>query len=124
MNYPLQKESLSAYRWWSKAAADALDWQFRFVEAQYQAAVKFLQAALPVPAIKDMKTEQRGGAAAPTKDDLAEIERLALERVRHGQPVPPALYDVTYRDRVDWFRFPEWARPSDPELFQDCTHEG
>jgi hypothetical protein len=124
MNCPLQKESLSAYRWWSKAAADVLDWQFRFAEAQYRAAVKFLQAALPVPAAEGVKPQRRGGPAAPTKDDLAEIERLALERARQGQPVPPALYDVTYRDRVDWCRFPEWARPSDPELFQDCTHEG
>jgi hypothetical protein len=61
-------------------------------------------------------TGARGGP-----DNLIEYAR---ERMRKGLAPPPAIYRVPYRDRIDWAQFPDWARPSDPELFGECPHEG
>jgi hypothetical protein len=50
--------------------------------------------------------------------------RRATERVQAGLPPPRAIYDTQNRGRIDWSSFPEWARPSDPELFEGTQHEG
>jgi hypothetical protein len=59
-----------------------------------------------------------------TADPLPALEALALERVNKGLSLPREIYEVPNRDRVDWYKFPEWARPTDPELFTDSGHEG
>jgi len=41
-----------------------------------------------------------------------------------GLAPPPEIYQVPYRNQIDWSKFPEWARPSDPDLFEGCSHEG
>ena len=60
-------------------------------------------------------------AAAPAASSL---EERARERTRRGLAPPREIYDVRHRDRVDWSTLPEWARPSDPDLFEGCAHEG
>jgi hypothetical protein len=59
-----------------------------------------------------------------TVDEFQGLEHQASERVRQGLAPPKEIYDVPYRDRIDWSKFPEWARPTDPEVFQNCGHEG
>jgi hypothetical protein len=49
---------------------------------------------------------------------------LAQDRMRRGFAPPPEIYRVEYRDRIDWLRFPAWARPVNPQLFDGCCHEG
>jgi hypothetical protein len=53
-----------------------------------------------------------------------ELIRLAEERMRNGLAPPREVYRSPCRDRIDWSRFPDWARPSDPELFEGSGHEG
>jgi hypothetical protein len=55
--------------------------------------------------------------------DDALIE-YALQRVRQGFAAPPRIYRIEYRHRIDWTRFPAWARPVDPQQFDGCCHEG
>ncbi|MCA9189573.1 MAG: hypothetical protein R3E01_19460 [Pirellulaceae bacterium] len=50
--------------------------------------------------------------------------RLAKRRARMGVCPPPEIYRVEVRRLVDWSEFPEWARPSDPQMFDGCCHEG
>jgi hypothetical protein len=50
--------------------------------------------------------------------------KLAVRRIRQGLAPPPEIYRIEYRRRIDWLRFPGWARPVDPELFDGCCHEG
>jgi len=50
--------------------------------------------------------------------------RLAEQRMRNGLAPPPEIYRIENRRRIDWLRFPAWARPVDPELFDGCCHEG
>jgi hypothetical protein len=56
--------------------------------------------------------------------ETQDLVRQAFERLRRGLPPPREIYQVQHRNRVDWLQFPEWARPSDPEMFKDCVHEG
>jgi hypothetical protein len=41
-----------------------------------------------------------------------------------GFAPPREVYLAPYRNQIDWTQFPDWARPSDPDLFEDCSHEG
>jgi hypothetical protein len=62
-------------------------------------------------------------SSVPAATPLETLERAALERARQGLPLPRQVYEAQNRGRIDWSRFPAWARPSDPELFEG-GHEG
>ena len=49
---------------------------------------------------------------------------FACDQVRQGYAPPSEIYQIHYRNRIDWSKFPGWARPVDPELFDGCCHEG
>ncbi|HMF18425.1 MAG TPA: hypothetical protein VKE98_14540 [Gemmataceae bacterium] len=72
---------------------------------------------------KTLSVEQK---ETPSKGEekLANLEKLAAERLRKGLPPPREIYELPYRDRINWGAFPGWARPTDPELFEECSHEG
>jgi hypothetical protein len=62
---------------------------------------------------------------APAPDsELQRLKELAIQRVRHGLALPREVYALPFRNRLDWFQFPPWAWPTDPEVYQDCGHEG
>lgn len=65
-----------------------------------------------------------GAASAGPRGDPDKLIEHARERLRKGLAPPPEIYRAPYRDRIDWAQFPDWARPSDPELFGECPHEG
>jgi hypothetical protein len=94
-------------RYWSRVTTGLLRGQWAWVEAGFRTADKFL-----------------GAGEGPAPGDLDTLVRGALERVGKGLPPPREVYDVKYREQIDWLRFPAWARPSDPEAFTGCGHEG
>jgi hypothetical protein len=49
---------------------------------------------------------------------------LAEERVALGFAPPAEIYRIEHRRRINWAKFPPWARPIDPEVFDRCCHEG
>ena len=53
-----------------------------------------------------------------------DVIRLAVERVKQGLSPPAEIYRVDYRDRIDWSKFPSWARCSSPDMFDGSCHEG
>jgi hypothetical protein len=64
-------------------------------------------------------------AASPAPADATErLIRRASERMQKGLAPPREIYQVPYRNRIDWGQFPDWARPSDPEGFEGSGHEG
>jgi hypothetical protein len=65
-------------------------------------------------------------AEAIDADELCGEELIALaeELVAKGFSPPPQIYRVEYRRRIDWSKFPVWARPLDPDIFEGCCHEG
>jgi hypothetical protein len=110
------------YRRWSRVLK-RLAWdQWRLLDAQYQTGLS-LWSVLFGPAAEASAGPGRAGGVSP-KAPPEDIERVALERVRRGLPPPGEVYDIRNRQRIDWSRFPEWARPSDPEAFEGSAHEG
>ena len=67
-----------------------------------------------------------GDADKLSDDELSDDEliELAEQRVRQGLAPPPRIYQIEFRRRIDWSRFPAWAQPVDPEVFNGCCHEG
>ena len=63
----------------------------------------------------------RSGSRPLTGDALI---AFACEQMRRGFAPPREIYQVEYRDRVDWAELPAWARPVDPQMFDGCCHEG
>jgi hypothetical protein len=101
-----------------------LAWEWKLFESQYQVGLRIMEVALRIPSGAGTIPDEQGGSALPTTDQFPRLESLAFERTRVGLAPPREIYELPYRDRVDWSQFPEWARPVDPELFQDCGHEG
>ena len=104
------------YTHWLNAAATLLAYQWKLFEAQYQAGLSIVEAALGAAG--------RGAGAGPAAAELERLERLAAERVSRGLAPPREAYQAPYRGQIDWGKFPEWARPSDPEMFEGTAHEG
>ena len=94
---------------WSRAVTSMMWNQWKLLDAQYGAGIDLLGAVA-------------GSPAAPSA--LETLEQYALERTRRGLAPPREVYNAQNRGRIDWSRFPEWARPSDPEVFEGCAHEG
>jgi hypothetical protein len=57
-------------------------------------------------------------------DQAGSLSQRVQARLDRGLPPPAEAYHVHNRSKIDWTRVPEWARPSDPELFGDSGHEG
>jgi hypothetical protein len=107
------------YEHWMQAAKTLLAFQWKLYEVQCQTGMKILQGAFP----SETTTCSPGGELSIT-DEVARLERLATARVSQGFAPPREIYQIPYRNRIDWGRFPEWVRPSDPELFEGSAHEG
>ena len=112
MNSLQEKESPTVHRW-TATMLGMLSWQVKLFETQCQVGLKMMEAAVRIP----------GGPPAGA-DEFRRLEAEAFERAQTGHALPREIYDVPYRDRVDWTRFPDWARPIDPELFGESGHEG
>ena len=112
----------SVYRWWSQTLAIVVGYHWKLFATQCQVGSKMLETVLSNPV---SRSSDRGHEAAPkTVEPERSVVRLAAERVAKGFAPPREIYDVPLRDQVDWSNFPTWARPSDPELFEGCVHEG
>jgi hypothetical protein len=99
--------------------------QWQVIDAGLRATSKILEAAAQAPADE---AAPRGGtpeAAAPAPAAaVEELVEVAGKRVAQGLAPPREIYKAQYRKRIDWSKFPEWAQPSDPELYEGCVHEG
>jgi hypothetical protein len=95
-----------------------LECQWQLLQAPYQVGLKIMEAVGKVP------DASPPGAARTVEEEVRLLEQQALERVRKGLAPPRKIYEVPYRNRIDWSAFPDWARPSDPELYEGCGHEG
>jgi hypothetical protein len=114
--------------YWSEMVKNILACQWELFDGQYQVGLRIMERALSLPSVPTAESDRPGEPgvkAAPTlTEKLQRFERLAVERVKQGLAPPREIYEVPYRDLIDWGAFPEWARPTDPELFESCSHEG
>jgi hypothetical protein len=103
-------QSPAVSEWWARAVANLVWNQWRVLDAQYAAGIDLLDAA--------------AGGRADTAPKKQTLEQYALERVGKGLAPPREVYQAQNRGRIDWSRFPDWARPIDPEVFEGSAHEG
>jgi hypothetical protein len=95
--------------------------QWSLLDSGLQAVQAVLASA---PDISTTEATRHRQAAEAAGVGVEELMQLALERTSKGLSPPKQIYEVPYRNRIDWSRFPEWARPSDPEMFEGSCHEG
>jgi hypothetical protein len=113
MTNPIRHPYLDLCSTCCQAFADLVRTQWTCLDAQWQ---------LGIRALESLRGSAGTRPAASQTGDASELEARAEERTRRGLAPPPDVYQVQNRNRIDWSRFPEWARPSDPELFEG--HEG
>jgi hypothetical protein len=124
MNQLHENESRIFYSSWWQLVARVLDCQWKLLAGQYDINLTLLAAVLQAPTSTPAHPVAQAQATSPRAAGLRRLERYAAERARQGLAPPKEIYQMPYRNRIDWSQFPEWARPSDPELFEGCGHEG
>jgi hypothetical protein len=103
--------------YWSHALLNALRSQWIMLETGLQTASTMLRSAASAAA-RDAPVPSTSNAGP---QDLIGI---AVQRMKNGFAPPKEIYQAPYRNLIDWSSFPEWARPSDPEMYEGTSHEG
>ncbi len=65
----------------------------------------------------------RAESSESSADGCSLIE-ATKRQLSNGFAPPAEAYLVQNRHKINWSRFPDWARPADPEMFDGCGHEG
>jgi hypothetical protein len=109
---------------WSQTVTRIVAWQLNLLETHYRTGFDVVEASLGL--FRDTKDPAvwRNDPEKRSRDDIQKLEALALEHVQKGIAPPKEIYRVPFRDRIDWAKFPAWARPIDPEMFEGAGHEG
>jgi hypothetical protein len=116
-----KKENPTAFPDWSRAVTGMLECQWELLQAPCRLGLTFMETVLCGSAGSPDRPAPRASAV---EEDVQGLQRQALERLRKGLAPPSQIYDVRYRNRIDWLAFPAWARPNDPDLYEGCGHEG
>ncbi len=120
MNAGMFADCWELYRGWSRTMTSMACGPWRLLASQCEVGIGVLDTVLAA-----LESERAGKPLLPEAPAAVDtLERAALERVRRGLPPPREAYAAPNRDRINWAHFPEWARPSDPELFEGSAHEG
>jgi hypothetical protein len=124
MTHLLIPGSPGLFQWWSRTLAGVVRNHWELLDAQYQVGIGVLKAFRGGSPVQEPEFEQVKEVTMPgTSDEKATLERRSLERLRQGLAPPREVYEVQNRGRFDWSSLPDWARPSDPELYEGA-HEG
>ncbi len=132
-----ETERATVFRDWSETVKSILEFQWQMFDGSYSVGQRMMERALsPPPVLPGLsgrpaepgdpgdRAEEGGGPAPTLGEKVRQLERLGAERVKQGLPPPRELYRTPYRDLIDWAAFPDWARPIDPDLFENAGHEG
>jgi hypothetical protein len=103
---------------WSRAVTSLVWGHWLMLDTGFQATERILATAVPGSGPAPPRS------APPMPVEKGGLKALALARARQGLAPPREVYLAPYRDQIDWAEFPEWARPSNPDLFEGCSHEG
>jgi hypothetical protein len=119
-----QTESPTESPSWSQTVTRILAWQLNLLETHYRVGFDVVEASLGFfSGAEESPVEQNASVQHP-RDNVQKLEALALEHVQKGLAPPKEIYSVPYRNQIDWAKFPAWARPIDPEMFEGAGHEG
>src|SRR5262245_27761735 len=117
MNTGMFADCWELYRTWSRTLTSVAWGPWRLLASQCEAGLGVLDTVLAALGGERAEAVRAGNPVLPGSPAGVEaLERVALERVRQGLPPPREVYAVPNRDRINWGHFPDWARPTDPEL--------
>ena len=119
---PKPEETL--YQGWSHIVTNVLAFPWTIWDVQYQINMTIVDSVFGPSTDPGIRSEEPSKAEPKLVEVLPNLEQLTAERLRRGLPPPREVYAVPFRDRVNWSEFPAWARPTDPEMFEGCSHEG
>jgi hypothetical protein len=105
------------YRTFSRAISTALWNQLRLLDAQCRFGIQIREAVVGPTPVEDAPAEHK-------EEQGRQLKEQTEERLRRGLAPPREIYDVQNRSRIDWGKVPCWAWPTDPDLFEGCSHEG
>lgn len=108
------------YENWSQTLTGLLRCQWSLLDAHFQMGMELVKAMEPPAPVAPVPSLPAG----PAREAFEELERRAAALAARGVAPPREIYEIQNRIRVDWSRFPEWARPVDPEMFEGAGHEG
>jgi hypothetical protein len=108
--------------WWQMLAS-LLDCQWKLFADQFQTGLKVMDRVYCKRANPDVYFGEQRETMSQNVNRFQVLERQAAERIRQGLAPPKEIYETPYRERIDWSKFPEWAKPGDPEVFEGA-HEG
>ena len=108
----------TVYEPWMEAVKSLVTFQWKLVEVQCQAGVSIMESAFR--GVTNCSSQEK--PAPPVA--FAQLEQIAAARINQGFAPPREIYQFPHRNRIDWASFPDWARPSDPEMFEGSAHEG
>jgi hypothetical protein len=113
--------SLRMFRqYWSHTLKSVMLGQLWTLKAGLNAAQSVMKPVIaPLDTVTPPRRAETTGAGV-----AQDIVRRATERMNKGLAPPREVYQAPYRNLIDWSRFPDWARPSDPEMFEGSAHEG
>ena len=117
MNEHVFRGLKAVQQYWSQTLKGAMWSQWILLDTGLETAQTVLKSASSASAKED-----RARQTAGSKPE--ELIGLSMERMKKGLAPPREIYQVPYRNRIDWSQFPEWARPSDPEMYEGSGHEG
>jgi hypothetical protein len=118
------QEGRTVYQHWLEAVAGVVTQEIELFETHCQGSLKIMEAALRCPEGGPAGPDKPADAGAPPMDEFQKLEAVALERAQKGFAPPKEIYGLPYRSRVAWDKFPDWARPIDPDVFEGAGHEG
>jgi hypothetical protein len=112
-------------RYWSQVVISMVWGQWQVLDAGLRATSKILEAASQAPADEADAPARTAESAAPVPSGAVEdLMEFAGKRMAQGLAPPREIYKAQYRKQIDWSKFPEWAKPSDPDVYEGCAHEG
>jgi hypothetical protein len=125
MSHPVINNAKAIREYWSGTVTSVMWGQWLMLDTGLRAAQTVLALAVAGSPSRSGSPARRSEAARCTAGPGdEELIHRAEERAKKGLAPPREIYQSPYRTRIDWSRFPDWARPSDPELFEGCSHEG
>lgn len=114
-----ETRTATARQHWSDVMTSLLGYPWKVWDMQCQIGMSIVDSMLRMTGGREMLSIE-----LKTMERLSSLEEQALERLRKGLSPPREIYELPYRGRVNWSEFPIWARPTDPEVFEGCSHEG
>ena len=112
------------YQWWSGTLANVVRSQWELVDAYYQVGIRVLKAVRGASPVQEPECKAMKEAVMPrTTEGRRSWSTSAWSACGRVWPRRGRFMTSSIGVELDWSLLPDWARPTDPELYEGA-HEG